>query len=353
MAEEKSIKGQAFDKKSYKDLISFKYLFSWFSLLILAFISYVPNRIRDLIAIFFAFIVFLIPSKPRRVAYANLRTAFPELSAKECRRISFKSIATGFCVTLAYGEPTFLPLWMLKRRWRVHGLEHLQKARDLGRPIIFLAPHTYAIDRCGLYLSYAGLHMCTMMKSQRNKVFDWFLNQQRLRFGGAVYERNAGLRTLIRELKQGHSCFFLPDEDLGDKSSLFVDFLGVPKSTVSTLPKLAKVGHASVMQLFSTYNIKTACFEIYFSPVFENYPSDDLAFDLKVMNECIEQELRSHKEQYMWILRIFKTRPDESYPDIYVNTYESLKKKGKSIDFSARRRPINKSTPIDLDKDNK
>ena len=339
MALTNSKKGQAFDKSSYKELLTLKNLPSWLALACLAVFAYIPNRLRDIFAIVCAYLVFLIPSKPRRVAYANLRTAFPDLSAKECRAISRRSIAVGFCVTLAYGEPTFLPSFMLKRRWIVHGLEHLQKAREEGGPIIFLAPHTYAIDRCGLYLSYVGLEMCTMVRSQKNKVFDWFLNQQRLRFGGSVYERDAGLRTLIRELKSNHSCFFLPDEDLGDKSARFIDFMGVPKATVSTLPKLAKVGNAQVMQLFSTYNIKKAAFEIFLSPVFENYPGSDLDQDLRRMNECIEHELVRHKEQYMWILRIFKTLPDPSYPDIYANTYTSLYKSGKSIDVAGRRRP--------------
>ena len=153
--------------------------------------------------------------------------------------------------------------------------------------------------------------MCTMVHAQRNPVYDWFLNQQRLSFGGAVYERSSGLRTLIRELKNGRSCFFLPDEDLGRDSSRFINFLGVPKATVSTLPKLAKVTDAVTMQLFSVYNLKTANFEVHFSEPFADFPSNDL-----------------------------KTRPDESYPDIYENTHLSLWKKGKSIDYAARRRPF-------------
>ena len=155
-----------------------------------------------------------------------------------------------------------------------------------------------------------------------------------------MYERSSGLRTLIRELKNGRSCFFLPDEDLGRESSRFINFLGVPKATVSTLPKLAKVTDAVTMQLFSVYNLKTANFEVHFSKPFENFPSNDLEHDLSVMNQHIEQELLLHREQYMWFLRFFKTRPDESYPDIYENTHLSLLKKGKSIDYAARRRPF-------------
>lgn len=330
---------RAFHKESYKSLLRLKYLPSWLSLGFLALCSYIPARLRDLLAAFLALIISFIPIKPRRIAYSNMRTAFADMSAKECRALYRKSLAVGISVALSYAQPTFLPRWALKYRWKIIGAEHLEYALSLKKPIIFVAPHTYAIDRCGLYLSFAGIHMCTMVHRQKNPVYDWFLNQQRLAFGGAVYERSAGLRTLIRELRAGHSCFFLPDEDLGEESSQFINFLNVPKATVSTLPKLAKISKASVMQLFSVYNFKTAKFELHFSEVFENYPSGNLNSDLKVMNEHIEKELLQHKDQYMWFLKFFKTVPDKSYPDIYANAKVSLLKKSPSINYALRRKP--------------
>ena len=259
----------AFDPKAWRLLIKPRYFFSWVSLGMLALLAFIPNRLRDALCIALSFVLTLIPTRPRRLAYANLRTAFPQYSAKECRRMFRRMTAVGLCVFAGYAEPSVLPRALLKRRWKVVGAEYLEKAKARGKAIIFVAPHALAIDRCGLYLSYSGIEMCTMVHQQRNPVYDWFLNAQRLRFGGAVYERSSGLRTLIRELRAGRSCFFLPDQDLGRANSLFCDFLGVPKATVTTLPKLAGVSKASVMQLFSVYNLKTACYEVHFSPIFE------------------------------------------------------------------------------------
>ncbi len=330
---------RAFDKSGFRQLLKLKYLPTWFNLLLLVILAYVPNRLRDAFAWVISWPVSFLPLPLRRVTYANMRVAFSDMSARECRRLYQKCLTVNLAVMMAYAEPMVLPLWLLKRRWVIVGGEHLDLAVKNGRPIIFVAPHTCAIDRCGLYLSYHGLDMCTMVKQQRNPVYDWFLNVQRLRFGGAVYERSAGLRTIIRELRNGRSCFFLPDQDLGPHNARFIPFLGVPKATLSTLPKLAKVGNAQVMQLFSVYNLKTACFEVHFSPLFENFPSADLDYDLRVMNEHIEAELLQHREQYMWFLRFFKTFPDPSYPDIYKNALVSMFKKGEPINYPARRKP--------------
>ena len=329
----------AFNPKAWRRLLKLRYLPAWLSLGLLGLLAFIPNRLRDVLCIALSYPAALVPTRPRRISYANLRTAFPELSAKECRRIFRCMVAVGLAVFVGYAEPSVLPTALLKRRWQVFGQEHLAKARARGKAIIFVAPHALAIDRCGLYLSWSGLEMCTMVHQQNNPVYDWFLNAQRLRFGGAVYERSSGLRTLIRELRAGRSCFFLPDQDLGRENSLFCNFFGVPKATVTTLPKLAAVSGASVLQLFSVYNFKTACYEVHFMPLSDAYPSGDLAADLNCMNQVIESAVRAHKEQYMWFLRFFKSRPTPDYPNIYANLHFSSFKKGASIDYAGRRRP--------------
>ncbi|MCR5085673.1 MAG: hypothetical protein K6A65_09270 [Succinivibrionaceae bacterium] len=344
MSTEKSrgnLRNGRFDPQSYRRLLGPRYWLSWLSLLLLVILAYVPNRVRDLLALLLGSLLSLLPIPPRRIAYANLRCAFSDISPKECRRIYRRATSLVLSIMFSYAEPSVLPISWLKRRWIVHGKEHLERAISSGRPIIFVAPHCIAIDRCGLYLSYLGLPMCTMMHSQRNPVYDWFLNRQR-QLGATVYERSAGLRAILRELKAGHHCFFLPDEDLGRgaaASSRFVPFFGIPKATVSSLPRLAKMGNALCIQFFSSYSFSSASFEIHFSEPFDPYPTDDLDADLLTMNGFIERELRRMPEQYMWFLRFYQTVPDDTYPDIYANRRLSFLRRSKSIDYAARRRP--------------
>ena len=75
-------KNRAFDKGIVKNFIKIKYVFSWLSLALLCVAAFIPNRIRDFVAVLIASILSFLPLTPRRVAYANMRTAFPDLSAK-------------------------------------------------------------------------------------------------------------------------------------------------------------------------------------------------------------------------------------------------------------------------------
>ena len=256
---------------------------------------------------------------------------------KEKDNLYRKFIRVGAKSILAYGETFFKSKKAIANNYLVQGLENLQYAQKLGKPIIFMAPHTWTIDRGGLYLSAIGLKMmaphtwtidrgglylsaiglkmCTMMHTSKNEVYDWFMNSMRLKFGGKVFERSSGIKSIIKALKSGYSCFFLPDQDLATGNSVFVDFFASKKSTLTVLPKLARLGDATVVPIFCCYNEKQHKFEVVFGDVFENYPSGGLISDVRMMNESIENLITTREEQYMWFLKIYKTRPHDEKAD--------------------------------------
>jgi len=47
-----------------------------------------------------------------------------------------------------------------------------------------------------------------------------------------------------------------------------------------------------------------------FYPAWENYPSGDDIADTRRVNEFIEDRVREMSEQYFWLHKRFKTRPE-------------------------------------------
>ena len=47
-----------------------------------------------------------------------------------------------------------------------------------------------------------------------------------------------------------------------------------------------------------------------FYPAWENFPSDDVVADTQRMNDFIEARARENSEQYFWLHKRFKTRPE-------------------------------------------
>lgn len=333
-----------FDPQAWRQLLGPKHWGSWLALGLLAVCAYIPNRLRDLLAIGLSFLLQHIDLRFRRIVFANFHTAFPEKSDSECKSLYRKVLVQALIAAFSYGESVFLPRFMLKHRWVLKNEADLKWAVDSGKPIIFCVPHTFSLDRCGLYLSFSGLPMFAVVNDQDNPVFNWFLNYQRIVFGGTIHTREAGFRSILKALKRGRHCYFLCDEDLGPENAHFVNFFGVPKAMVGSLPRMAKVTNSVVVVLYCCYNIKTANYELHFTKV-DNFPSEnnDINADLERVNKIFMDHISAAPEQYMWFLRVFKTVPDRRYfEDIYANAHSSHKKGGVGvpIDYRHRREPL-------------
>ena len=57
-------------------------------------------------------------------------------------------------------------------------------------------------------------------------------------------------------------------------------------------------------------------YELRFYPAWSNFPTGDVEVDTRRMNEFIEQRVMEMPEQYYWVHKRFKTRP-EGEPRIY------------------------------------
>ena len=338
---EEDVEHAGFDPDQWQQLLDVKYWPSWIALGILAVLAYVPNRIRDLFAILIAYPLSLINIRFKKVVFANLRTAFPEKSESDYKVIYRKLLTHAIITGFAFGEGVFLPRFMVERSWIVKNPEVLKTALDDKRPIIFCVPHTFSLDRGGLYLTANRHPMFGVANDQSNPVFNWFMNYQRVIYGGTMHTRAAGFRSILKALKQGRHCYFLCDEDLGDDvPNVFTDFYGVPKAMVDTLPKMARLTKSQVVVLTITYSISKARYELEFTRL-DDFPSNDVVADLNRVNKVFEQHLSGHIEQYMWFLRLFKTRPDLRYfTDCYADCHGTKDANSIKVDYYHRRVPL-------------
>ena len=73
---------------------------------------------------------------------------------------------------------------------------------------------------------------------------------------------------------------------------------------------MGEMAGAQVVPLIIKMLPDGAGYEVKFYPAWENYPGGDLAADTRRMNEFIEQRVREMPEQYFWLHKRFKTRPE-------------------------------------------
>ena len=67
---------------------------------------------------------------------------------------------------------------------------------------------------------------------------------------------------------------------------------------------------------FTSYNDQTAKYDVIFHAPLENFPTGDELKDTEQMNRAIEKVIDVNRSQYMWSLKLLKTRPEVGL-DIY------------------------------------
>ena len=65
--------------------------------------------------------------------------------------------------------------------------------------------------------------------------------------------------------------------------------------------------------MFASYNVQTGFYEIEIKPPMAEFSGNDEQ-DARAMNQVVEEFVISKPEQYMWILKLLKTRRDGKDP---------------------------------------
>lgn len=298
-----------FDRRFQLGLLHPKYWLTWLAIGLLVIFGVMPARLRDPIARALATFVAAIAKKPIGIARANLTACFPEKSAAQIDALIKQNVQNFVLVLLSQGELLVRSKAHLRRRVNLMGFEHVKAAQAAGQPVIFIMPHVWPIDYAGLRLNL-DLPMVTMAKAHKNGLFNWFNNRVRSSCGGHVYMREAGIRALLAELKQNNSFFYLPDEDLGPEQSVFTPFLGTVKATLPVVGRLAQAGNAQVLPVKIGYNQASYQFDLTVMPAIAAKDMVGKENEALALNRAVEQVILAYPEQYMWFLRLLKTRPE-------------------------------------------
>ncbi|BDO08816.1 lipid A biosynthesis myristoyltransferase [Aeromonas caviae] len=309
-----SAQDPVFDTSFHPRLLHPRLWGSWLAVALLSLLAWVPARARDKLADYLAPLLLRVSTKQAYIADTNLKICFPHLDEAGRQALLLKSIRVGLKTFLGFGELTWRSPDFLKGRVKVSGWEHVEAERAAGRPMIFVVPHTWAVDMIGRYFPLQGIKMCTMMKSPKDAVFDWYINRERSK-GGRIYERSVGIKPAIKALRSGDSFFYLPDQDHGREASLFVPFFNHPKATLPALPKLVKLTGARAVPILACYDEDQGGYRLEIEAPFDPYPTADLVADVNQMNRMVEQQLGRFPEQYMWFLKIFETQEHDQGED--------------------------------------
>jgi KDO2-lipid IV(A) lauroyltransferase len=250
----------------------------------------------------------------REITLTNLRLCLPELSETERRAIAKRHFHAYARSVLERGI-----LWWASEE-RLSRLIVVEPGLPLDAmrsgPTILLCPHFVCLDVAGAAVALQ-IPACSIYTPQRNPVFDKALRKGRSRFRPPkLLPRAAGVKPIIRAMREGLPFFMLPDMDFGAKDAEFVSFFGVPAATLTAPARIAGVTGAKVIPVIATFLPNYRGWKVKFYPPWENFPGEDVITATRHMNAFIEERIREAPSEYFWTHRRFKTRPP-GVPGVY------------------------------------
>lgn len=293
-----------------KSLAHPRYWLTWTGLALLWLIAKMPFKVQLGFGKLLGGLLYVVAKRRRHITEVNIKFCFPELSAEQQQTLVKNTLianATGIVETA-------LGWWgsdkLLKPLVEIKGLEHVKAAQEKGKGILLLGAHFTTLDLIGRFFGYY-LDFDITYRQHNNPVMEHFITGLRKKRIKNVIERKQ-MRRVLKSLKQNRMVWYAGDQDYGPKHAVFAPFFGITAATISATSRLAAYNQSPVLLASHYRKADNSGYVIEISAPFESIPSGDDVADATLINKEFEIAIRKHPEQYMWVHRRFKTRPDGS-----------------------------------------
>ncbi|OOF69666.1 Kdo(2)-lipid IV(A) acyltransferase [Rodentibacter caecimuris] len=300
------------------NFLSPKYWGIWFIIFIWRMILLLPYPILRKIGVLLGKLFSRLKVGKRRanIARRNLELCFPQYSDEQREKILQDNLSSVGMAIIETGMAWFWSDTRIKKWSKVEGLNYIKD--NLKDGIIFVGLHFLTLE---LGARIVGLHQpgIGVYRPNDNPLIDWLQTYGRLRSNKTMLDRK-DLRGMIKALRNGDIIWYAPDHDYGRKNAVFVPFFAVPDAatTSGSYYLLKSSPNSKVIPFAPLRNADGSGYKVQISPPVDFHDlSDETQIAIR-MNQIVEKEILKGVEQYMWLHRRFKTRPQETDSDLYV-----------------------------------
>jgi KDO2-lipid IV(A) lauroyltransferase len=194
------------------------------------------------------------------------------------------------------------------------GLENYLAARKKGKGVLVLTGHLGAWELSSFYHSLMGYPMAMVIRRLDNPLVDAFVNRIRCMHGNRVIHKDDFARGLLASMRGGETVGFLMDTNMTPPQGVFVPFFGILACTASGMARVAAKTGAAVVPGFLLWEEAGKKYVLHFGKELSVASSGDSEQDAvtntAMFTAVIESYVRQYPDQWLWMHRRWKTRPD-------------------------------------------
>ena len=262
----------------------------------------------------------LLRPKLRKTAELNLRLAFPEWSEAQRR-----AVMKGMTRNLGWMAAEFarFPRYTAANIESVvilDGHENFLAGQGRGKGVIYLTGHIGAWELSSFAHALYGFPLHYMARPLDNGPLDALVNKYRGLSGNKPIFKNESARQVLRVLKEAGTIGILADQNTMPEEGVWVDFFGTSACTTTGIARVALHTGAAVVPGYAYWDENLRKYRLRFEPAVELVRSGNAEGDVlentRRFAKVIEDIIRKHPEQWIWIHARWKNRP-KGEPPVY------------------------------------
>jgi KDO2-lipid IV(A) lauroyltransferase len=279
-----------------------------FARVLISVLEYSPRPLADWLGARCANLLDLAIPRLRRIADRNLALAYPDNNTAWRKRtadgvfVSIGRLLVGFA-RLPRITKANVSGWV-----RYEGFEHYQRAKERGKGVLFATAHLGNWELSAYAHALLTEPMNVVVRPLDNTLIDSIVERRRSLSGNLLLSKRDFARSIFQALRRNEPVGILVDQNSSAENGVFVPFFGTPACANLTFAKLAARSGAAVIPGFATWNEKERRYVLRFYPEVEI--SGDAAEDTRLIQAAIEAAIRETPDQWLWIHRRWKTRPE-------------------------------------------
>ncbi|MDX1300707.1 LpxL/LpxP family Kdo(2)-lipid IV(A) lauroyl/palmitoleoyl acyltransferase [Photobacterium sp.] len=284
----------------------------WLTLILIAvmyLISWLPYFIQFRMGQVIGRLAIRLMKKRRKIIKRNLELCFPDMPDGERDALIKKNIDNTGLALFETGMAWFWPDFRVNRHVTIEGMEHMTKLDQDGKGALLVAVHSMNLEIAarafGIQMSGMGVY-----RPNNNPCFDYFQYKGRSRSNRTLIDRK-DVKEMLRMLRRGERVWYAPDHDYGRRRSTFAPLFAVENACTTTgTSLLVDASDCAVVPFSMVRNTDSGQYTLTMFPPLEGFPHNDPDAAAVYINKVVEQSIMQAPEQYMWLHRRFKTRPE-------------------------------------------
>lgn len=249
---------------------------------------------------------YLAPSR-KHIATINMNLCFPDKSESERQALVRQVLVNSGIGIMETSYAWNSSAEKLLDRCHFYGLENLAQAAEANQSVLLLGMHFSTLDLCGALLAQK-IPFHVMYRKNKNPVLEKVMSEGRQsNFPDAIERSN--IRGVIKALKNNQIVWYGPDQDYGRKQSVFAPFFNISTASITATARIVAMTNAKVIPFYHRRD-KDNHYHITLGSPLESYPTGDDVVDATTVNHIVERAILEAPDQYWWVHRRFKTRPE-------------------------------------------